>query len=261
MAAAARARARTFSPSLLAAELTRLMPGFPDLSVCVAFSGGADSTALLAALVPLREPRLRVRAVHVDHQLHPDSKLWSAHCRRVARDLGVPLRVRRVDAVARGGASPEAAARAARYAALATGLAAGEALLTAHHADDQLETVLLQLLRGAGVTGLAAMPALAPFAAGQLARPLLGIQGRALRAFVQRAGLPWLEDPSNQSEDFDRNYLRARVLPALVARWPAAAATVARGARHAAEAQWLLDELACADCGPAEAGSALSAAV
>jgi tRNA(Ile)-lysidine synthase len=261
MAAAARARARTFSPSLLAAELTRLLPGFPDLSVCVAFSGGADSTALLAALVPLREPRLRVRAVHVDHQLHPDSKLWSAHCRRVARDLGVPLRVRRVDAVARGGASPEAAARAARYAALATGLAAGEALLTAHHADDQLETVLLQLLRGAGVTGLAAMPALAPFAAGQLARPLLGIQGRALRAFVQRAGLPWLEDPSNQSEDFDRNYLRARVLPALVARWPAAAATVARGARHAAEAQWLLDELACADCGPAEAGSALSAAV
>jgi tRNA(Ile)-lysidine synthase len=261
MAAAARARARTFSPALLAAELARLLPGFPNVAVCVAFSGGADSTALLGALVALRQPRPRVRAVHVDHQLHPDSHVWSTHCRRLARRLGVPLTVRRVDAAPRAGVSPEAAARSARYAALAAALGAGEALLTAHHADDQLETVLLQLLRGAGVPGLAAMPPVAPFASGQLVRPLLGVPGRALRAFAQRAGLPWVEDPSNQSEDFDRNYLRARVLPALAARWPAAPATVARGARHAAEAQELLDELACADCGAAAAGNALSAAV
>jgi tRNA(Ile)-lysidine synthase len=261
MAAAARASRRNFSPTLLAGELAQLLPQFPKVAVCVAFSGGADSTALLGALAALKEPRLKVRAVHVDHQLHPHSRRWSAHCRRIASRLGVPLTVRRVAVGRPPGTSPEAAARDARYGALAAGLAPGEVLLTAHHADDQLETVLLQLLRGAGIAGLAAMPALAQFATGQLARPLLSVPRSALRAWAQRAGLPWVEDPSNDSQDFDRNYLRARVLPELTERWPAAAATVARGARHAAEAQRLLDELARADCARAEAGIALSAAV
>jgi tRNA(Ile)-lysidine synthase len=199
--------------------------------------------------------------VHVDHQLHAHSRRWSAHCRRIAARLGIPLSVCRVQVACEPGTSPEAAARAARYAALGAGLAPREVLLTAHHEDDQLETVLLQLLRGAGVAGLAAMPALAPFGAGQLGRPLLGVAGRELRAWVESEGLPWVEDPSNTREEFDRNYLRARVLPLLASRWPAAAATIARGARHAAEAQRLLDELAREDCGRAQAGAALSAAV
>lgn len=257
MAAAARASRRKFSPSLLARELAQLLPQFPQMALCIAFSGGADSTALLAALAALKEPHLKVRAVHVDHQLHPHSRRWSAHCRRVAARLGVPLTVRRVQVAQEAGTSPEAAARAARYGALAAALAPREVLLTAHHEDDQLETVLLQLLRGAGIAGLAAMPPLAPFAAGQLARPLLGIPGRELRAWVRHAHLPWVEDPSNAREDLDRNYLRARVLPLLAARWPAAPATIARGARHAAEAQRLLDELAREDCGRAQAGTAL----
>ena len=261
MAAAARASRHSFGPAPLAQQLAQLLPQFPKVSLCVAFSGGADSTALLGALAALREPRLTVRAVHVDHGLHPHSRRWSAHCRRIATRLGVPLTVRRVSVAQERGASPEAAARTARYRALASGLKPGEVLLTAHHADDQLETVLLQLLRGAGVAGLAAMPALAPFASGWLARPLLRVPGRALRGWVQRAGLPWVEDPSNQREAFDRNYLRARVLPLLSERWPAAAATVARGARHAAEAQQLLDELGRSDCATAQAGDSLAAAV
>jgi tRNA(Ile)-lysidine synthase len=261
VAAAARASRRNFGPALLAGQLARLLPQFPRICVCVAFSGGADSTALLGALAALKAPHLRLRAVHVDHQLHAHSKRWSAHCRRVAARLGVPLTVRRVVVARAAGVSPEAAARTARYDALATGLARDEVLLTAHHEDDQLETVLLQLLRGAGVAGLAAMPALAPFAAGQLARPLLGVPRRELRAWAQLARLPWVEDPSNASDDFDRNYLRARVLPLLLERWPAAPATIARGARHAAEAQRLLDELGREDCARAQAGTALSAAV
>ena len=257
MAAAARASRRKFSPASLARELAQLLPQYPKVALCVAFSGGADSTALLAALAGLEEPHLKVRAVHVDHQLHPHSRRWSAHCRRMAARLGVPLTVRRVAVAQQPGSSPEAAARAARYGALAAALAPGEVLLSAHHQDDQLETVLLQLLRGAGIAGVAAMPPLAPFAAGQLARPLLGIAGRELRAWVEQAHLPWVEDPSNAREDIDRNYLRRRVLPLLADRWPAAPATIARGARHAAEAQRLLDELACEDCGRAQAGAAL----
>ncbi len=257
MAAAARASRRKFSPAFLARELARLLPQFPKAALCVAFSGGADSTALLAALAALKEPHLKVRAVHVDHQLHPHSRRWSTHCRRMAARLGVPLTVRRVQVAQEARGSPEAAARAARYGALGAALAPEEVLLTAHHEDDQLETVLLQLLRGAGIAGLAAMAPLAPFAAGQLARPLLGVPGRELRAWVQHAQLPWIEDPSNACEDFDRNYLRVRVLPLVAARWPGAAATIARGARHAAEAQRLLDELAREDCGRAQAGAAL----
>ena len=150
-----------FGPQWLGARLRALLPAYPRLRLCVAFSGGADSSALLAALAPLARRPLAVRALHVDHGLSPNASAWAAHCRRIARSLGVPLTVCRVEVVRARGASLEAAARAARYAAFAAALAPGEALLTAHHEDDQLETVLLQLLRGAGVAGLAAMPEVA----------------------------------------------------------------------------------------------------
>ncbi len=257
----ARARSRgpaTFTPAWLAARLHALVPEFPRVAACVAFSGGADSTALLAALARVRRAGLKVRAVHVDHQLRPDAARWSAHCRRRARELGIPLEVRRIVVPRPRGASPEAAARLARYAALAQALRPQEILLTAHQQEDQLETVLLQLLRGAGVAGLAAMPASAPFARGRLVRPLLEIPGAQLRAWLRARGLDWVEDDSNADERFDRNYLRRRVLPALRARWPAAAATVARSARHLAEAQQLLDALGTVDAAGAQVGAALS---
>ena len=248
-----------FGPRSLSRRLGELLPGFPDLAVCVAFSGGADSTALLAALAQLKRPPLRLRAVHVDHRLHPHSSSWAAHCRRVACALGVPLRVRTANVARARGESLEAAARAARYGLLATALAPHEALLTAHHQDDQLETVLLQLLRGAGVAGIAAMPALAAFARGRLVRPLLPWSRAELSAWVRSQGLEWIEDPGNSELRLDRNYLRARVLPLIRERWPAAAVTVARAARHAAEAQRLLDAVGAADAARASFGAMLSA--
>ena len=248
-----------FGPRSLSRSLAQLLPGFPDLAVCVAFSGGADSTALLAALAQLKRPPLRLRALHVDHRLHPHSSSWAAHCRRAARILGVPLRVRTANVTRARGESLEAAARAARYGLLATALAPHEALLTAHHQDDQLETVLLQLLRGAGVAGIAAMPALAAFARGRLVRPLLPWSRAELSAWVRSQGLEWIEDPGNSELRLDRNYLRARVLPLIRERWPAAAATVTRAARHAAEAQRLLDAVGAADAARASFGAMLSA--
>jgi tRNA(Ile)-lysidine synthase len=156
------------------------------------------------------------------------------------------------------GTSLEAAARDARYRLLATELHAGEILLTAHHSDDQLETVLLQLLRGSGLPGISAMPARAPFAQGQLARPLLSRSRAELETWVREQGLTWVEDDTNVDEAFDRNYLRLRVLPLIRDRWPGSATAVARSARHAAEAQALLDTLAHADIDRASYGESLS---
>jgi len=213
------------------------------LSVCVAWSGGADSTALLHALLQLRQSRaaaglatLTVRAVHIDHGLQQAARLFSAHCRRWARRWRLPLRVLPVQVPLGPGISVEQAARQARYGALAQVLRPGEWLLTAQHADDQLETVLLQTLRGAGAAGLAGMAARAPLGKGWLLRPLLTLPRQSLLDYLQQQAVDWIDDPSNADLRFDRNYLRQSVLPPLLARWPAAARTVARAAKLAAEA-------------------------
>lgn len=249
-------QAASFGPRWLRQHLAALVPAFPDSPLCVAYSGGVDSTALLAALA--RGARLKVRALHVNHGLHPAAGSWSAHCQTFARRLGVPLKIIAVDVPRTRGASLEAQARDARYAALAAELSAGEILLTAQHADDQLETVLLQLLRGAGIAGLAAMPPLAPFAAGWLVRPLLERSRAELAAWVARSKLDWIEDASNADERLDRNYLRHQVLPRLRERWPACARAVGRSARHAAQAQRLLEEIGRADAHKAADGAAVS---
>jgi tRNA(Ile)-lysidine synthase len=251
---------RHFGPAWLARRLGEVLPDFPERRLCVAFSGGADSTALLAALSRLPRRPAALRAIYVNHRLQRAASAWGRHCRAVAAGLGVPLEVRAVRAAAAPGESPEAAARAARYRLLAAQLAPGEALLTAHHELDQLETVLLQLLRGAGIAGLAAMPACAPFARGLLVRPLLGVTRVELRGWLEQAGIAWVEDPSNADTRLDRNYLRREILPPLLARWPGAGAAVARAARHAAEAQRLLDALGAADAARASHGTALAAA-
>jgi tRNA(Ile)-lysidine synthase len=156
------------------------------------------------------------------------------------------------------GESLEAAAREARYGLLANELRPREILLMAHHSDDQLETVLLQLLRGSGLPGLAGMPTLAPFARGWLARPLLSRSRAELEAWARSHDLHWIEDDSNTDETLDRNYLRRRILPLVRERWPGSAAAVTRSARHAAEAQSLLDTLARADVERASYGESLS---
>src|SRR5487761_47933 len=262
-----RARSRkksagSFGAGWLRERLAHLLPGFPDVPICVALSGGVDSTALLAALADARPDGkpggthgVRLRAVHVNHGLHPNAKRWSAHCRKLAHRLGVPLRVHSVTVVRERGVSVEEAARNARYRCFAEQLRSGEALLTAHTQDDQLETVLLQLFRGSGLPGLAAMPVIAPLGPGRLVRPLLACSRAELEAWVRARELAWVEDDTNLDERFDRNYLRRRVLPAVRERWPGVRAAVARTARHAAEAQGLLAVLARADLERARDGA------
>ena len=237
-----------FGAERLAETLAAIDPGWPERGSCVALSGGLDSSVLLHAMSALaRARRLSLRALHVDHGLQSASAAWADSCRDACAAAGIPLRVISLGLDIPGGASVEAAAREARYAALAAELAPGERLLTAHHRDDQLETVLIQLLRGAGVAGLAAMPARARLGPGWQLRPLLDVDRAELRAYADSQGLAWYEDPMNEALRFDRGWLRSRVLPAIRERWPAASATVARSAAHLGEAAQLLGEIAAAD--------------
>lgn len=214
----------------------------------VAFSGGLDSTVLLHLLVQLRtQTALNLDAIHVHHGLQPGADAWSVHCARLCSQWDVPCTVEHVEVERRSGQGIEAAARAARYAALRSHVGTGHVLLTAHQRDDQAETVLLQLLRGAGVHGLAAMPALAPFGAGCLARPLLTFSRATLGAYAQAQALSWIEDESNNDPRFARNVLRHAVLPLVQAHWPHATETIARSAAHAADAAAVLDEIGHAD--------------
>lgn len=179
-------------------------------------------------------------AVHVDHGIHPASSQWADWCSRRCQRLGVAFCGLEARVAPAPGDSLEAAARHARYALLAEAMGPGDVLLTAHHRDDQAETLLLHLLRGSGVAGLAAMPACRPFGPGWLARPLLGLDRRTLRAYLEERGLDWLDDPGNADLGFDRNFLRHQVIPLLQQRWPGAVACLTRSARHCAEAEQLL---------------------
>lgn len=232
----------------LADRLFASLTPFVDApSWCVALSGGLDSSVLLHALVSLkgRQTLPVLRAIHVHHGLQAAADAWPAHCQRLCDGLGVELAVRHVR-VAQA-ASIEQSARDARYAAFAEALLPGEVLLTGQHRDDQAETLLLRLLRGAGVRGLAGMPVRRRLGVGELVRPLLNVSRAELLAYAQAYGLQWVEDPSNQQMQFSRNYLRHAVLPAITARWPQVRRSLARTAGHLAEARELLDELAQED--------------
>lgn len=223
----------------------------------VAFSGGLDSTVLLH-LAARALPRRRLLVLHVDHGLHADSASWATHCRDMTKAYGIAYRDCRVEVEPDAGGI-EAGARRARYAALAEVSDAGTAVLTAQHADDQLETFLLQALRGAGPAGLAAMPAWSRLGRGWLARPLLDYRREALEALARDVGLEWLDDPANTDTRFERNYLRHLVLPALRERWPHAAEALGRSARHCADAQRLAEATTAADYVAARRGPGLDA--
>ncbi|HRY16619.1 MAG TPA: tRNA lysidine(34) synthetase TilS, partial [Candidatus Competibacteraceae bacterium] len=231
------------SPARLLDDLAALLDNHPHTChLIVGYSGGLDSHVLLHLLATNRAywPERTLAAVYVDHGLQIASAGWGEHCARICRELDIPFRVLRIDARPTPGESPEAAARRARYAALAAELNLGAALLTAHHRDDQAETLLLQLLRGAGPHGLAAMPTASRLGPGWLLRPLLDVDRSGLLAYALKHDLRWIEDVSNIDTDFDRNYLRHRILPLLRERWPAVARNLARSAQWCAEtADWL----------------------
>jgi tRNA(Ile)-lysidine synthase len=214
----------------------------------IAYSGGLDSTVLLHAMVSLRTALATdIEAIHVHHGLRAEAGDWVNHCQRTCIAWGVTCRIIHVDARPAPGHSPEAAARAVRYEALKSLVIEGTYLLTAHHQDDQSETLLLQLLRGAGVAGLAAMPEVTCFGEGYHARPLLSYSRPALAEYAKRHQLKWLDDPSNQDIGFDRNFIRHQVMPLMQERWPAASQTLARAARLQAEALELITDLAKQD--------------
>jgi tRNA(Ile)-lysidine synthase len=214
----------------------------------VAFSGGLDSTVLLHALATsARQHGVAVLAVHIDHGLQEDSEKWAEQCRSAVAALDVEFQSKRVMVDRTAGKGQEAAARDARYAALASLMSPGDWILSAHHQDDQAETLLLNLLRGSGPAGIAGIAAIRPFENGWLARPMLSFSRDSLHEYANHHDLSWIEDPSNSDGSFDRNFLRHEVLPKLESRWSGLSKRLHRSSRIAADTATLLDDLGAID--------------
>lgn len=222
----------------------------PSLPFAVALSGGADSCALLLACA--KQWPGHVRAIHVHHGLQAAADDFASHCQTLCELLGVPLVVTRVNAHHVSGESPEDAARQARYQAYAQVLKTHwggtiQDIALAQHADDQVETVLLALSRGAGLPGLSAMPAVAERGELRIHRPWLDVPAQQLRDWLVQEGVTWVEDPTNQDERYTRNRIRHQLLPVIEKAFPSFRQTFARSARHAAQAQTILDDMALID--------------
>lgn len=230
----------------LSARLNSVIP--EGSSICVGLSGGMDSVVLLHLLSQLASRHgWRLSALHVHHGISPNADDWADFCAALCERQAIPLHIERVDISPLRQHGIEAAARKLRHAAFARQPA--DLIALAHHADDQAETLLLQLLRGAGVKGVAGMPLFKPASATMRAtvRPLLDIARADLLAYAQQHKLTWVEDESNADASYPRNFLRHQVLPLLEQRFPAYRQTLARSAGHFAEASALLDELAAED--------------
>ncbi|MBT8079313.1 MAG: tRNA lysidine(34) synthetase TilS [Gammaproteobacteria bacterium] len=240
----------TFDRNILLERLAQISPaGLTPSRWLVAYSGGLDSSVLLHALTTAAKHTATapVVALHVNHGLQRAANDWQEHCRAVAAALGVDYLALPVVVDGDAACGPEAAARDARYSALRGCMADGDCLLSAHHEMDQAETLVLNLMRGSGVSGLSGIRVRQEFGPGFLLRPLLGVAVDELRDYAQREGLQWIDDPSNQDLSFDRNFLRTRVIPVLSGRWPSAARGLRRSAQLAAEADDLLADLARID--------------
>lgn len=228
----------------LAAELTRLAAG---KSLVVALSGGLDSTVLLAAAHQWAIAQHRpLRAIHINHQLQTAAAAFEAHCLTVCAERGIPCEVIRVD-VHDDGQGPEAAARVARYLALAEHCRDEECVLLGHHADDQIETFLLQLLRGAGLRGLSAMPSSLWKQQKLFIRPLLSLSRAELLHHAEQARLRWVEDPSNTQLDLRRNWVRHQLLPFLMREQAGVDKALLRVVQHCQDGQSIIDQCAEAD--------------
>jgi len=216
--------------------------------VVIAYSGGLDSQVLLHAAATLRQVQsFSLSAIHIHHGLSVDADLWAKHCQTICAELQISCEIIHLKINCLKGESLEACARKARYSAIAQCLSTDDIVLTAQHADDQAETVLLQLLRGSGISGLAAMPRISILGKGKLIRPFLDIPRAELRNYAESAGLHWIEDSSNADLRFDRNFLRHEILPRLKNRWSGIPQTLGRAAQHQAQAKYLLADLSKLD--------------
>ncbi len=235
-------------PALVEAKLKSWVQ--PGRHLTLALSGGADSVALLDILAQLRSNLpFSLSAIHVNHQISPNAVDWAAFCAQMCAGYNIPFQVVKVDLKRRSGDSLEALARDARYRVFAEQPA--DFIVLAQHLDDQAETLLLQLLRGAGAKGLSAMGERrnglredAP----HYVRPLLDVPRGRILEYAALRGLQWIEDESNADIAYDRNYLRHRVMPLLEQRFPGYRETFSRASRHLAESAQLSDDLARMDC-------------
>jgi len=212
-------------------------------NIFVAYSGGVDSHVLLHLIALDPAFKKKVTAVYINHGLQKESDEWAVHCQSVASALSVRFRCIKVKIDENSGDSLEELAREARYQALQALLARHDVVLLAQHREDQMETVLLQLFRGAGVQGLSGMPVISTFGEGRMYRPFLDISKKDIDHYAIAHQLNWVEDPSNESNDFDRNFLRNQVIPKLKQKWPALDKTVSRSARHCANAYQLTEDI------------------
>jgi tRNA(Ile)-lysidine synthase len=221
----------TFTSEWLLASLARLPS---PTRYWVGFSGGADSTALLQALHECRDRLVApIYALHFHHGLQREADAWREHCRRFCRERDIPYHAEQLEITTEGRTSAEEEARNCRYRAVASILGENEMYLTAHHAEDQSETLFLNLMRGSGIEGLAGIPVLRNLELGWVARPLLDLQRRQLTGFLESRGIGWLTDPSNEDLSFDRNYVRQELFPLLERRWPGLVRRLSRTARNA----------------------------
>lgn len=234
---------------ILKTFLLNLFENYPvsfKSKILIAYSGGVDSHVLLHALAQCRQEfsELKLTAVHIHHGLFEEADQWAQHCRQRCNELKVKLQIVDVEVKRAKGVSIEEDARAARYAALADILQQNDILVTAHHADDQAETCLLQFLRGSGIKGLASMPIIVNFAAGFLARPFLSVSRQEILQYAQKNKLLWVEDHSNHDLNFTRNFLRYKIMPEFKKRWPSINKTIMRVADNCSDANELLKDLA-----------------
>ena len=214
----------------------------------IAYSGGLDSHVLLHLMNAISQTTdIKIRALYVNHGLQKEADIWATHCQKTCQEMQISCDVVKLNLSLESGESVEALARNGRYQALQQSLQMDEVLLTAHHQNDQAETLLLQLFRGAGVDGLASMPKITGFGLGQQLRPLLDFSKDDLVAYANHYHLDYIDDPSNQDHRFDRNYLRHVVIPLIQERWLGINKVLARAADIQAETAQVLDNLAAED--------------
>lgn len=219
-------------------------------TLVVGYSGGLDSSVLLHCLNthPLLSGKLK--AVHVNHGLSIHANHWQHQCQQVCERYAIDFLACSLNL--EGMSNLEEKAREARYQVFSEWIGENDALLLAHHADDQAETLLLQLMRGAGVDGMAAMPEVKSFSKGTLLRPLLQCTREHLEAYAHRHQLIWVEDESNENRAFSRNYIRHEIMPLLKVKWPHVVHHLARSAAHCQQAKHNLEALASMDIGNRE---------
>lgn len=236
--------------SLIESRLLAFCQANPHENILVAYSGGVDSQVLLTVLAKLQQQHLisnKIVACHVNHGLSTNADTWQLFAQQQCKQANIPLRIRELTLKKRVQESLEATAREARYQALIHCLQHPAIIVTGHHLDDQAETLLLALKRGAGLKGMSAMSEETTLGQHRLARPLLPISRSDIVSYANQQQLEWIEDESNQDEQFDRNFIRQSIMPLMRERWPSIASTLSRSAQHAQHAQELLDEIAHED--------------